>query len=139
MNTLQLLSFIAYALVALSALATAAVYSTRKEFMSYHAATVGQSWSEVGDGMQLLVITMMRAMAGGWLAATIAVVVLLLLPFRSGEAWANWTIFAINLTFLAPGIFGIPKIRSRTPGRPPLSPLAAVALTIAGLVLGLAA
>ena len=138
MNTLQLLSFIAYTLVALSALATAAVYSTRKEFMSYHAAAVGQAWSEVGDSMQLLVITMMKAMAGGWFAANIAVVVLLL-PFRAGETWANWTIFAINMTVLAPGIIGIFEIRSKTPGRPPAAPIAAIALSIAGLVLGLAA
>lgn len=130
------LAAVCYVLVGVLALGAGLVYLTRPEFMPYHADAVGMSWGELKPELQTLLLALMRVAAGGFLAAAATVFVLLAIPFRRGQRWADFAIPGVSLLAAVPTLFAVILVRSRTPAKPPLGMAALeVALILLGFML----
>jgi len=106
--------------------------------MPYHRQALGQNWDQIDKGQQALIIGSMRVISGGLLGANLGIMVMLLIPFRSGEMWSYYAIPAIGLITSLPILYGLLIVRLRTRARPPVAVTAAgCALIIIGLVLSL--
>jgi hypothetical protein len=115
-------------------------YLFRPEFMPYHADAVAREWASVEGSFQVLILALMRVAGGGWLAAAIAIAVLLLVPFRQGYRWALWCIPAVGLVVSLPTLYATFYVRHYTPGKPPwAAALAGIALLLMGFASSLLA
>ena len=84
MNVLSIISLSCFIIVMLIGLLFAGMYLFRKEFMPYHSAAVGKSWSELDLEIRVLIIALMRVVGGGWLASSVAMGSFLYLLFLKG-------------------------------------------------------
>jgi len=135
MSTLFLISFISYGCVALLSILFGLVYLTRNQFMPYHAEALGLSWSELAEKMQVLVLALMRAAGGGFLATGLAISLLLVFPFRVGDTWSIYTIPGISLCTSIGTLYATLLVKTKTPGTPPVAiSFLALALTMIGFV-----
>lgn len=85
-------AFASYLLVVFGMLGTGLVYLFTPRFLSYHAAAYGQAWSEAPERLQLLYLTMVKAIGAPTLVAALAIGVILMLPWRHHERWALWAV-----------------------------------------------
>lgn len=116
---IKIVCIIIYVITALSGFGFAGVYLFRPEFMPYHAMAVGQPWSEVPEGFKVLILALMRVGGGGWLAASLAMTALLILPCRKGHFWAYLTIPVIGLAVLLPTFIATWHVKFESPANPP--------------------
>ena len=52
------------------------IYLFKNSFMPYHSDAVMLAWHELNDEIQTLILALIRAVAGGYIAEVIAVIVL---------------------------------------------------------------
>ena len=103
--------------------------------MPYHAEALSLSWSELAENTQVLILALMRAAGSGFLAAGLAVFVLLIIPFRAGNTWSIYTIPAISLCVSLGTLYATLLVKTKTPGNPPvILSLLALALTVLGFI-----
>lgn len=95
------------------------VYLTTPRFMPYHADALGSSWEMLPANYQGFVIGVIKAMGAGSVGVTLALAILLLIPFRRGERWARWAVPAIGVVFTALTAYAAFTIDVRTPASPP--------------------
>jgi hypothetical protein len=129
MPALFSLSSISYSIVAIVLLGFGAVYLTRNQFLPYHGQAIGLSWSQVDPNLQILILALMRVAGTGFVVAGLAMLVLLLIPWRAGETWSLYAIPAISFCACFGSIYATFLVKTKTPGTPPLR------LSILGLVL----
>ena len=131
----SLISFISYSFVAFILLLFGSIYLARNQFMPYHAEALSLSWSELDEKMQVLIIALMRAAGGGFLATGLAIFVLLIIPFKAGDTWAIYTIPALCLCLSGGTLYATLLVKTKTPGRPPVFlSFLALALTVVGFI-----
>jgi hypothetical protein len=104
------------------------IFLFRPEFMPYHAVAVGQSWSEVDPGFQIIILALMRATGGGMLVTACAIGILLFKAFRKGIRWAYWAIPVIGLISTLPKLYATIYVTRSTSASPPW--IAAALVTI---------
>ena len=76
-----------------------------------------------------------RARCAGSIGVTVALFVLLAIPFRRGEAWAHWAVPLIGIVFTTLTAYAAYTIDVRTPAAPPWRLTLAVAATyLAGAI-----
>ena len=127
-----------YALAVLVAMAFGVVYLTRSRFMPYHGDALQRSWDELDPQLQVLLLALMRAVGGGWLAVSLGVAFLLVFPFRAGETWARYAIPVVGLAAALPTLYSALYVKSRTPASPPVNlVVGAILLLIVGFVASL--
>ncbi len=103
--------------------------------MPYHAEALGLSWSQLEEKMQILILALMRATGGGFLATGLTIFILLIIPFRSGESWAAYAIPAIALCLSGGTFLATLLVKTKTPGNPPVFlSFLALALTFTGFI-----
>jgi hypothetical protein len=73
------------------------IYFTSAGIMPYHQEVVGVGWSELPPGARTMLTALVNAYGSAHFAVGVALSVLLLIPFRRGEAWARWAILAAGL------------------------------------------
>lgn len=135
MSTTQYVSFISYSLVALISILFGFIYLTRDSFMPYHSEALKSSWSDLETNLQVLILALMRAASGGFLATGLAMMILLIIPFRAGNIWSIYAIPAISLCTSVGTLYATLLVKTKTPGNPPVMLSAiALALTIIGFV-----
>lgn len=131
-------SFILYLMVILLSLAFAGMYLLRSEFMPYHAVAIGVAWPDLQPRFQSLFLALMRVCGGGWLAAAVAMAVLLYIPFRRNEGWSRWAVPLVGLSAAIPTLYATLLVKARTPASPPwFGAAAAIALLVLGFVLSI--
>jgi len=131
-------AFTCYALAALISMAFGVNYLFRSQFMPYHREAVGRPWQKLDRRMQTLLIGLMRVAAGGMLAEGLSMLILLAIPFRAGESWAQYAVPVIGLVGALPTLYATILIRSRTQAHTPvLACSAGIALVAAGFILRL--
>lgn len=118
-----------HGLTAVVFLALAVVYMTRTEIMPYHLDALGTTWDAIEPAYQTLFLAFIRGVGGGYLAAAVALFVIVLIPMRRGAAWARWAAPTIVGSGLGPLIGVIMYVRANTSAEPPLT-LAVVVLAI---------
>jgi hypothetical protein len=135
MSTLFLISFMSYGCVALVSILFGLIYLIRNQFMLYHSEALSLSWSELEEKMQVLILALMRAAGGGFLATGLAISVLLIIPFRAGDTWSIYTIPAISLCTSIGTLYATLLVKIKTPGTPPVTlSFLALALTMIGFI-----
>ena len=136
--TTTLISFISYSCVATISIVLGLIYLLKNQFMPYHSKALGLSWSELEANMQVLIIALMRATGGGLIASGIAMLILLLIPWKKGDMWSLYAIPAINLCVSLGALYAMLLVKRKTPGTPPIIlSLLAIVLTLVGFVLSI--
>ena len=131
-------SFWSYLIALLLLAIFGSIYLTRPQFMPYHADAVGMAWQEVPQAFQVLIIALMKSLGGAMLATALALVAMLLIPFRKGELWVKYVIPAVSLLYSIPALYVTLYVRASTPGEPPwIAVSAGIVLVIVGFVLSL--
>jgi hypothetical protein len=129
-------AFACYALGAIISIAFGVNYLLRSEFMPYHREAVGLDWQQLDPRMQALLTGLMRVAAGGMLAEGLSMLIMLQIPFRAGEIWAQYAIPTIGLVGALPTLYATLLIRRRTGAHTPvLAGAAGIALVVAGFIL----
>lgn len=124
-----IISFFCYFSTVLGLVGFGLAYLVTNRFMPYHQAAVGKPWDAVEPAYQILVLALMRAAGAGFLSVALAMLVLLLVPFRRGEPWARWAIPFIGFSILVPLLIVVATVRMSTAASPP------VGLLVCGLLL----
>ncbi len=70
-----------------------------KTILPYHKKVLNVTWEELGPGLQALLQCFIKIAAGGFLVTGLAVLILLIIPFRQGEQWAHWAIPLSGIVF----------------------------------------
>jgi uncharacterized membrane protein len=116
-------------LAGLILMAMGLIYLFKNSFMPYHRDAVSMQWSELSMGTQFLILALMRATAGGYLAVAVMIIVL---QRRFSKTPSKW----IPICRLIPGlivsfisIYATLLVRFNSPGKPP------TLLAIFGIVL----
>lgn len=135
MLTTTLISLISYSCVALVLIIFGLIYLIKNQFMPYHSRAIGLSWSDLEENMQVLIIALMRAAGGGFLATGLAMLILLIIPWRAGDIWSMYAIPAISLCISLGTLYATLLVKTRTPGTPPvILSFIALVLTIIGFI-----
>ena len=134
-KTVHFLFFGVYLITAIAGLIFASLYLFRLEFMPYHEVAVGRSWLMVEGEYRVLILALMRVCGGGWLATTVAILILLFGPLRKGMHWPFVAIPIVGLSALIPTLIATLYVKMNSPADPPYL-LAAIlsALLIMALV-----
>jgi len=112
------------------------MYALRQEFMPYHAAALGLRWEQLEPPFKALILALMRAIAGLCFAVVFLLLVLLLVPFRQGAAWALLAVPVGGMLVTCASIYGMAYVARRTPANPPwILPIAGGSLFLAALCL----
>ena len=135
MSTTFLISLISYSCVALVLIIFGLIYLIKNQFMPYHSRAIGLPWSDLEENMQVLIIALMRAAGGGFLATGLAMLILLIIPWRAGDTWSMYAIPAISLCISLGTLYATLLVKTRTPGTPPvILSFIALVLTIIGFI-----
>jgi len=127
-----------YAAALLGTLAFGITYLLRVEFMPYHAQALAMRWAEVPAPFRVLILGLMKAAGAAWLALSLALAVLLAIPFRQGAQWSKWTIAAAGLVNSVGALYATLQVQLNTPAQAPWKAAAAIALlNLIGLFLSL--
>jgi len=97
----------------------AAMYLFRPEFMPYHEVAIGKPWNEMGEEYRVLIIALMRVSGGGWLATSVGMLLLLLIPHRKGRYWSYIGIPTIGLAALVPTFLATIIVKTHSSAIPP--------------------
>ena len=136
MSTTFTIAFACYALGALISIAFGVNYLLRSEFMPYHREAVGVDWQQLDPRMRVLLTGLMRVAAGGMLAEGISMLIMLQIPFRAGEIWAQYAVPTIGLVGALPTLYATILIRARTGAHTPvLAGAAGILLVATGFIL----
>ena len=100
--------------------------------MPYHSAALGREWSELLPHEQGVMLAALRGGGGGFVIGGVAVLVLLLIPFRRGELWAHRAVPSLVLLCGLSALFTSSTLARLTPGSPPWQ-LTLVMVFLAGL------
>ncbi|MEN8248477.1 MAG: hypothetical protein ABFS32_06060 [Bacteroidota bacterium] len=116
-------------LAALLLLTFGMIYLFKNSFMSYHSEALSLDWNEVESSTQFLILALMRAVSGGFIATSIVVVVLQKKFTSTKISWIPWLILATGLIVSLASIYAIMIVRFNSPGKPP------TVMAIVGIVL----
>jgi hypothetical protein len=130
MSTTDVIAIICYGLATLVAFVFCAIYLTRSEFMPYHGDAVELPWSEVDSKHQILILALMRASGGGWLATGISMAFLLAFPFRSGETWSVFALPLVGLSAAISTLYAALFVKKNSQANPPAGLVGAAILSI---------
>ncbi len=135
MSTTSLISLISYSFVALVLIVFGLIYLIKNQFMPYHSEALGLSWSDLEPNLQVLILALMRAAGGGFLATGLAMLILLIIPWRAGDTWSIYAIPTISFCTSSGALYATWLVKTRTPGNPPVRlSLLALILTAIGLI-----
>ncbi len=134
MNVKQKLAFLCYLLNALACFLLGLAFVFGTEFFPFHSDVIQTSWSDVDASAQTLYLGMMRTEGAGFLATGLALLILLLIPFRRGETWSYWAMSAIGIAEWFPSFLANLHVANTTHASPPWQ---GVLLAIFLLIIGL--
>lgn len=96
------------------------VYFFLPHFMPYHQDALGKPWEDLSPGMQVLILALMRAVAGGFIAMAVATAYLQYRFHRDPVLWMAILILVSGSVFMVCSLNAIMLVWINTPGRPPL-------------------
>ncbi len=137
MDTFALtLSFTLYLLSVIATLLIGVLYASRRTIMPYHLQALETSWDDIDPKYQFMLKALLNG--GGYfgISTGLAMLILLLIPFRGGEIWAGYAIGIIGLVGALPLTMIVRSVKKNTAGNPPLVVMIVINLLLVG---GLAA
>ncbi len=101
-------------------------YLVTQQFMPYHAIVAGTSWTELGRGVQVIILGMLRIIGGGLLTYG-AALLWLLVPLGAKQLWAAWATITLTAATVLPTLYVTIALRRAAPAaRTPVLPAALV-------------
>ena len=119
MRRQDVLAAIAYGIPTVGLMAQGLLYVVTPRFMPYHAEALATAWEALPAHYQGFVLGVIKGMGAGSVAVTLALAILLLVPFRRGEAWARWAIPVVGAAFTTLTAYAAYTIDVRTPASTP--------------------
>jgi hypothetical protein len=118
-------------IVALGGILFGVRYMRRDAYLPYHAVVAGKPFAELDQGIQVIILGMLKIIGGGF--ATFGVALLwLCLALREGEPWAPWAILTVSAVALIPMLYVATTLRTFRPGAPtPVRPTLVMMILIA--------
>ena len=111
------------------------LYMTTPTFMPYHGDALVVNWEQLPANYQGFLLGVIKGLGAGSIGVTVALFVLLAIPFRRGEPWAHWAVPVIGILFTTLTAYAAYTIDVRTPASPPWRLTLAVAATyVAGAI-----
>jgi hypothetical protein len=138
MTRKRLVAFVGYLAVSLLLMAFGFRYYFGNELMSYHLVALGVPWESLPDSVRFLFGEFMHGVGAGFMTVSLAMLVLLFVPFRRGERWAECALPVIGLTINGLLVTMLCSIMSHTAAEPPMGMIlasSAVLVVAAGLTL----
>lgn len=120
MVNLQIVSFIGFLIIAVILGGIGIAYVLAKQIMPYHLTAMESSWDDLSPGKQIMSLSFMQCAGGGFLTTSIAIIFLLLFPFKNGEIWSYWALLIISLNELCIVASRVATVRKNTSARPPV-------------------
>jgi len=96
------------------------IYLIRPKFMGYHRMAVQKDWNELGLEIQTLILALMRAVGGGLLSGSMAIIILQLEFNRSQNHWIALAILIVGGVLILGLLYATLLVRTKTKGRPPI-------------------
>ena len=111
------------------------VYLCRTSFMPYHSEAVSVNWNEVESSTQYLLLALMRAVSGGFIATSIVIIVLQKKFSSTKIPWIPWLILVAGLIVTSASLYATIIVRLNSPGKPPTTlAIAGIALLVIGYI-----
>lgn len=127
-----------YLLNAIMAIAWGFVFFFSSTMMPFHAQVIGKNWAELDRGIQVVILTLMHIVGAEVFTIGLISLVVLIIPFRRGECWANWTLFLAAIIHGGLGFFATFKVYLATNASTPWpSMLIVMVLGLAGFLFSL--
>jgi hypothetical protein len=133
MSLRKKISFVFYILTILFFLVAALMYIFRSEFLPHHAAALGTSWGELNAQYQFIFLASLKLVGTAWLTASLAMAVMLFIPFRAGNTWTRWALPLVGLSSAIPTLLVSLYLGANTPAS---TPWIAAAVLIVLILLG---
>ena len=119
MKRRDIVAFVAHGVPTVGLLLQGLLYVTTTKFMPYHGEALGVVWEALPANHQGFLLGVIKAMGAGSIGVTLALIIMLIVPFRHGEAWARWAVPLVGTTFAALTAYAAYTIDVRTPASPP--------------------
>jgi hypothetical protein len=112
------------------------IYLFKNNFMPYHGAALSLEWSQLEENTQSLILALMRAASGGFLASAVAITVLQI-KFRDDKlSWIPLLILITGFIVTCTTLYATILVRIYTPGKPPtILGIGVIVLLIVGYIL----
>ena len=102
----------------------------------YQQVAAGVRWAEVPPKLQDLFLTMSHLSGINLIGFSLGLLVLVLVPFRRGEGWADWAILVVEIPVALPAAYVLYNAASKTGAAFPwFGPLINLVLVIVGFLL----
>jgi hypothetical protein len=114
------------------------LYVTTSRFMPYHGDALDVTWEALPLHYQGFILGVIKGMGAGSIGVSLALLIMIALPFRRGEAWARWAVPVVGITFTLLTAHAAYTIDVRTAATPPWrQTLGLTAIYVTGAVLSL--
>jgi hypothetical protein len=97
MKTRRKIGFGIYLLSGIMGIFAGFLYFFASQMMPYHRQAIGKNWGDLENGIRVIILALMQDTGAGWLAFGLIWLIILFIPFRRGENWANWTLFVCGV------------------------------------------
>ena len=112
------------------------IYLTKTSFMPYHSEAISLEWNEVEQSTRFLILALMRAVSGGFIVSSIAIIFLQYKFSTEKLSWIPSLIIIIGIIVESSTIYATLIVRMNTPGNPPISlVILGIVLLVAGYIL----
>lgn len=88
-----------YSLVGVALLAQGIRYIGATEFMPYHSAVIAAPWHNLNQSLQTLILGLLKGFGAGSFCVGLAIILMTVIPFRSGRNWSRWAIPVVAATY----------------------------------------
>lgn len=121
MSIQRKIAFCCYLAVSLLLFGFGFRYYFCNELMPYHLAGLGVPWETLPETVRFMFVEFMHGVGAGFMTTALAMLALLIVPFRRGECWVNWVLPGIAFTVLISLAVMLCNIVNSTPANPPIA------------------
>jgi hypothetical protein len=106
MSTRKTIAFAVYLLGVIALIGFGVSYLLCQTIMPYHKEAIGMEWTDIPVALQFLLQALIKAAGGGFLVTGVAVLIIMVIPFRNGEKWPIWAIPLLVALWTVPTAYG---------------------------------
>lgn len=112
------------------------LYLLNPKFFHYHEWALGKRWEELSLKLQTLLAAFMKGVGGAIVALGLAIAVIIIFAFPSGEMWAYYAIPIISLIGWGIWLYLMIFIKGKTSAKTPIFvPVVGIVLVVIGFIL----
>ncbi len=100
--------------VALICLIIGVNYLFRSTMTTYHLTAIGVDWETLAEGVQLLLVILMKGTGDALVVMALSILILTWIPLRQRQNWASIAILAIGASCLVPMLVGAIMVATST-------------------------